>query len=458
MQKFKNKKKDIENINEGITYKMKNGFKYYFNLRNINIYFLKEVQYNLAKGVATSIKSWNEIYSENINYLNIISRKLNTPENHYTFIIEYPLGGESLYDIVNSIGLCEPKLIYYIIFEIYKKILKLKEENNEAIKEYKNIPFCLCNLFLTINEELKIMPPIIRKIPVNATKTNNDDKNKKENNSYYNECECKKNFDILIQQINLPKKNISFFCLGLSILQIITNNFLFNLKSFNILIKQKNNFNCCLIHSLKNIEEKICDTEKDLLILNFLSRYDNKLFHFIHQITRFKEIEKNPNSDFIDCYYMMEKRIDLSMKELYKIIHLNTNNYISLDNFLKSFKLLFNDMKVDKNNFRALLNKNKVLNVIKRSFNIDKNILKNKIYNIIDNNEFNDDLLETNVYENFANNGNCFFNDSLKNIEKENKKIMTIINDTSNTENKRNSFNFNKNNIIFKNYNSSEKD
>ena len=114
MQKFKNKKKDIENINEGITYKIKNGFKYYFNLRNINIYFLKEVQYNLAKGVATSIKSWNEIYSENINYLNIISRKLNTPENHYTFIIEYPLGGESLYDIVNSIGLNEPKLIYYI--------------------------------------------------------------------------------------------------------------------------------------------------------------------------------------------------------------------------------------------------------------------------------------------------------------------------------------------------------
>ena len=458
IQKFKNKKKDIQNINEGITYKMKNGFKYYFNLRNINIYFLKEIQYNLAKGVSTSIKKWNEIYSEDINYLNIIGRKLNTPENHYTFIIEYPLGGESLYDIVNSIGLNEPKLIYYILFEIYKKILKLKEENNEAIKEYKNIPFCLCNLFLTINEELKIMPPIIRKIPVNATKTNNNDKSKKENNSYYNECECKKNIDILIQQINLPKKNISFFCLGLSILQIISNNFLFNLKSFNILIKQKNNFNCCLIHSLKYIEEKLCDTEKDLLILNFLSRYDNKLFHFIHQCTRFKEIEKNPNSDFIDCYYMMEKRIDLSMKELYKIVHLNNNNYISLDNFLKNFKLLFNDMKVDKNNFKTLLNKNKVLNVIKRSFNIDENKLKNKIYNIIDNNEFIDDLLETNVYENFVNSGNCFFNDSLKNIEKENKKIRTIINDTSNTENKRNSFNFNKNNIIFKNYNSSEKD
>ena len=49
---FKSPKKEIENINEGITFKYNNGFKYYFNLRNANIYFLKEVQlfkYNLPK-------------------------------------------------------------------------------------------------------------------------------------------------------------------------------------------------------------------------------------------------------------------------------------------------------------------------------------------------------------------------------------------------------------------------
>ena len=456
LQKIKNKKQDIENINEGITYKLKNGFKYYFNLRNVCIYFLKEVQYNLAKGIATSIKSWNQIYNENNNYLNIICRKLNTPENHYTFILEYPIGGENLYDIVNSIGLTEPKLIYFIISEIYKNILKLKEENNEIIKECQNIPFCLCNLFLTLNEELKIIPPIIRKIPINASKGTNNDKNKKENISYYNICECKKNLELLMKEVNLPKKNISFFCLGLSILQIITNNFLFHLNSFNTLIKHRNNYSCCLIHSLKFIEEKKCDSEKDLLLLNFLSRYDNKLIYFIHQCTKFQEFEENPNSDFIDCYYMMDKQLDLSMKELYKIITLNNNNYISLDNFLKNFKLLFNDMKIDKNNFKSLLNENKVLDVIRRSFSIDKNQLKNKIYNIIDNNEFNDDLYETNFYEKYVNSGNYFFNASLKQIEKQNKKIMTIINDNPNKENKKNSFNFNKNHIIFKNYNSSE--
>ena len=334
--------------------------------------------------------------------------------------------------------------------------MKLKEENNEIIKECQNIPFCLCNLFLTLNEELKIIPPIIRKIPINASKGTNNDKNKKENISYYNICECKKNLELLMKEVNLPKKNISFFCLGLSILQIITNNFLFHLNSFNTLIKHRNNYSCCLIHSLKFIEEKKCDSEKDLLLLNFLSRYDNKLIYFIHQCTKFQEFEENPNSDFIDCYYMMDKQLDLSMKELYKIITLNNNNYISLDNFLKNFKLLFNDMKIDKNNFKSLLNENKVLDVIRRSFSIDKNQLKNKIYNIIDNNEFNDDLYETNFYEKYVNSGNYFFNASLKQIEKENKKIMTIINDNPNKENKKNSFNFNKNHIIFKNYNSSE--
>ena len=453
-QKIKNKKKDIENINEGITFKLKNGFKYYFNLRNINIYFLKEVQYNLAKGIATSIKSWNQIYNENNNYLNIISRKLNTPENHYTFILEYPKGGESLYDIVNTIGINEPKIIYYIISEIYKNIIKLREQNNEIIKECQYIPFCLCNLFLTLNEELKIMPPIIRKIPIiSSEKINN---NKKENNSYFNKCECEKNIEILIKKLKLPKRNISFFCLGLSIIQIITNNLLFRLKSFNALIKENNYFHCCLIHSIKYIEEMLCDSQKDLLALNFLSKYDNKLNFFIHQCTKFEEIEANPNSDFIDCYYMMDKRLDLSMKELFKIITLNNNNYISLNNFLKNFKLLFNDMKMDKNNFKSLLNENKALNVIKRSFNIEKNHLKNKIYKIIDNNELNDDLYETNFYENIVNSDNNFFIGSLKKVEKENKKIMTIINDNYDNDNKRNSFIFNKNHIISKNYNSSE--
>ena len=458
IQRVKNQRKELD-INEGISYKLNNGFKYYFNLRHINIYLLKEVQFNLAKGVSTSIEAWNKIFKENDNYLNIVYRKLNTPEKHFTFVIEYPKGGESIFDIISSIGLTETKLIYYIISELYKNILILKNEKNEAIKDYQNIPFCLCDLFLTINEKLKIMPPVIRKIPVNASKTINNDKNKKDNKLYCNICECKKNLEIIFKKINISKNNISLFCLGLSFLQIITQNFLFNLKSYNILINNKNYFQCCLIHSLINIEEKINDSKHNLLILKFLSQYDSKLINFIHYCTQFEEIDKYPNSDFIDCYYIMEKRINLSMKELYKIINLNNNNYISLDNFLKNFKLLFNDMKIDKNTFKSLLHENKITDVIKRSFNIDKSQLKNKIYKIIDDIENNNilDYKYNNNNENTVNSGNYFFNvSSLKKIENNNKKIMTIINDTTDNESKRNSFNINKNHIIFKNYNSSD--
>ena len=72
------------------------------NMFYLNIYFLKEVQYNLAKGISTSIKEWNKIFHNNHNFLNVICRKVNIPENHYTFVIEYPKGGESIYDIINS--------------------------------------------------------------------------------------------------------------------------------------------------------------------------------------------------------------------------------------------------------------------------------------------------------------------------------------------------------------------
>ena len=152
----KNKMIRLENINEGITFKYKNGYKYYFNVRSVNIFLLKEVQFNYDKKILISINIWNKSFKNNLNYLNIICHLLNTPKNHYTFVIEYPKGGESLYDIIKCLGLLEQKTIYFIISEIYKNILLLKTEENEITKEFQNIPFCICNLFLTINEELKI--------------------------------------------------------------------------------------------------------------------------------------------------------------------------------------------------------------------------------------------------------------------------------------------------------------
>ena len=459
------------NINEGITFTYMNGFKYYFNLKNANIYFLKEVQYHFAKGIPTSINIWNKYFNNNKNYLNIISRKLNTPENHYTYILEYPKGGESLNNIVNSIGLNEQRTIYLIISEVYNNILKIKKEENKVIQDFNNIPFCLCNLFLTINEELKIMPPVIRKIPINSSKSfnqnfnninNKNNLNKKD--SQYNICECKKNYDLLKKQFDIHKNNISYFCLGLSILQLITQNFLFQLKSYNILINNhqninNNNIKCCLLHSIINIEEKKCNKNNDLLLLNFLYQYDDKLIDFIHQCTKFDEIKNYPNSVFLENYYMIEKRVNISMKELFKLINLTDNDYISLDNFLKNFKLLFNDMKINKEDFKLLLDENEVIEVISRNFNIDKKELKNKIYKIIDNDEnYNDnDIDNDEINQIYANSGNCFFNvSSLKKLENNiSHKVMTINND-ENYENKNNLDEYKKNLVIFKNYKYSE--
>jgi len=452
-----NKKKVTDiNINEGITFKSNNGFKYYFNLRYANIFFLKEFQYYLTKDISTSINIWNKYFKNNENYLNIICLKLNTPENHYTVVIEYPKGGESLYDIVNSIGLNEKKLVYLIISKVYKNILKLKNEEKEPLKEYQNIPFCLCNLFLTINEELKIMPPIIRKISINSSNNSGINNNRVTNNieKSNNNCQCRINFDILKKYFKINKNNISFLCLGLSLLQLITQNLIFKFKSYYILLnnsKGKNYIKCCLLHTLLFIEEKKCNKRNDLLLSSFLYEYDDKFINFIHQCTLFEEIKKYPNIEFIKCHPLIEKKLDLSMRELFKIISYNNNNYISLDNFLNNFKLLFKDMKIEKNYFKVLVHENKAIDIIKRCFNIDKRELKSKIYKIIENDSRNDD---EDFIQNFANSGNCFFNaSSMKKMENNNSnKIRTINNEHNNTKYNK----YNENLVIFSNYNSNE--
>ena len=459
-ENIKSTKKEIENINEGISFKYNNGYKYYFNLRSANIYFLKEVQYNLVKGISTAINTWNKIFHKNINYLKIISRKVNTPENHYTFVIEYPKGGESIYDIINFIGLHEQKYIYIIISEIYKNILILKKENNnDIIKQYQNVPFCLCNIFLTINGEIKIMSPIIRKIPINSTKNNgNNNKSKKENN---NTCQCRKNFEKLKSIFNIY--NNSLFCLGFSILQLITQNLLFKLKSFNLLIKQKNDQiknthkNCCLLHSLLSIEksQEYNIDNKDLKLSNFLFLFDFNLLNFIHECTKYNsninDISEYPNGDFLENYENINSDINISIKELFKIIsYTKPNDYISQTNFFKTFEILYKDMKINSIYFKNLLHENKVINVLIRSFNIDKSEFKSKFRKII-NTENNLEYDEYDENKNFVNSGSCFYRASLrKKLEQINKNFNEL-----NLEND-NKIENNQGIIIFKNYNSNE--
>ena len=305
------------------------------------------------------------------------------------------------------------------------------------------------------------MPPVIRKIPVNSSKnTNVNNKTKKEGTN--NICRCKKNFEILKSMFNIF--NNSLFCLGLSILQLITQNLLFKMKSYNILINQKRTKNpdidiekqCCLLHSLLKIEENY----KENFLSNFLSLYNSNLTNFIHQCTKFDN-DKNdtfdyPNSDFLDGYKYMNNNINISIKELFKIISFtkSNNEYISQNNFFRTFELLYNEMKLSTNNFKKLLHENKVINVLIRSIDLDKNEFKSKFRKIITSTENNIEFEEYDENKNFVNSGSCFYKSALrKKLENNNKNFNEI-----NIEN--NNININNENnqgiIIFKNYNNSE--
>ena len=250
------------------------------------------------------------------------------------------------------------------------------------------------------------------------------------------------------------------FCLGLSILQLITQNLLFKMKSYNILINQKRTKNpniekqCCLLHSLLKIEENY----KENFLSNFLALYNSNLTNFIHQCTKFdNDINNNfeyPNSDFLDGYKDMNNNINISIKELFKIITFtkSNNEYISQNNFFRTFELLYNEMKLTTNNFKKLLHENKVINVLIRSFDIDKNEFKSKFRKIITSSENNIEFEEYDENKNFVNSGSCFYKSALRKKLENNNKNFNEINIENNNINNEN----NKGIIIFKNYNNSE--
>ena len=398
-------KKEIENLDEGISFNFFNGYKYYFYIKNVEIYFLKEVKHFLAKGLSISIKNWNKENDLNDNYLKIIDHK-NIPGSHCTYIIEYPRKGENLYNIINSIGFISKEMFFQITNKVYNCIMEMKEKNIELNKDYMDVPFCLCDIFYSPENNIKLMPPIIRKIPINS-------------NDYFPKnliiCKCKQNYKILNEVIN--KNNVSFFCLGFTILQLITQNLIFEMKSYIIFInsiqekekeKIKKYKKCCLLHSLLFIEDKNCNNKNDILLSKFLNifDYENKLEIFIHESTLFNDNNfKNPKNDF---NYNNSSMLDLSDKELFKIINLSNNNYMSLESFLQNFNKLFIEINInnEKNNYLNLLKENKIISVIKRYYSNDKDIFKNKIKDIIlkKNNNTHEEKVNNfiNKYYNFS--------------------------------------------------------
>ena len=119
------------NLNEGISYKILNGYKYHFNLINVDIYLLKEINNYYVNKLKEQIKLWKNKYNNESNdtiFIKIYDIKINIPENHSTIVMEYPTGGENLTNFVNSVGFRDENIliIYLFVYVIFFWMLMSK--------------------------------------------------------------------------------------------------------------------------------------------------------------------------------------------------------------------------------------------------------------------------------------------------------------------------------------------
>ena len=373
-------KKKLENINIGIPYKIYNGYKFYFNLPNEQIYILKEVSYSCGKGLIPQIELWNKKYLNDSIYLKIYDHEINFNQRQIIWIMQYPTGGESINDIINSVGFYDQNYLFDLVTKIYKSIIKLKED--KECEKYRNVPFCICDIFINVNEHIKIIPPLIRKIPIDSNldkKNNNNHKQLK----HMKQCKCKDNLKQILYSFD--KDSYSFFCLGFVIIQTITQNLIFDISSYiyilNLLKKSKKTFlkeHCCFVHLLLNIEKQHFNNSKYLLFSHFLNLYPKSLLSLLHECTNFESNIPSSSNEFLNLYDT-NKNLNLSIKEVLDITTIPENKYTKFDTFLSDFEILFKDIKINPEIYLHKLNSNKVIHVLSRAFGVDKEFFKNKI-------------------------------------------------------------------------------
>ena len=357
-------KKSPCNLNDGLFYKHKNGYKFYFDFNNVDCYIFKDIESNINKNnILKLIESWQKNYKKCNHYLKILGFKKFNSQKNYSIILEHPNGGENFNDIINAIGFYDLKLLLNISQIIYECLSNIKNDKNN-----KNKIFCLCDIYLNINNHIKIIPPFIRNIQTKSL------------------CQCKTSIKKIENIFNYNSSNLSLFSFGFILLQLITQNLIFKLRSFNYLIKPKKDKyilcfkKCCFLHALLDIEAKICDKKNDLLLSNFLDLYPESVDNFIHICTQFKSLE---NLDIIYKHeflnmYGAGNRIDVQMKEILKILIFDdkyNNNQINYETFLEQFEFLYKKLDINQYIFNKIF-RYKIINNIKRAFNIkEKNDL-----------------------------------------------------------------------------------
>ena len=187
--------------------------------------------------------------------------------------------------------------------------------------------------------------------------------------------------------------SMPLFCFGLCLLQLITQNLIFKLKSFNYILKaDKEKYilcfkKCCFIHTLLNIEDKLCNKTGDLLLNNFIDLYPPCVTNFIHICTQFKSMDNLDaiyKHEFLNMYDA-SNRIDIHFKEILKILNFDSKfntNQIKYEDFLNKFDIIYKKLDVNQYVFKKIF-RYKILNNIVRAFNLkdkkDVNKLLNKI-------------------------------------------------------------------------------
>ena len=419
LKNFEIKKKQTPDVNKGITYKLYNGYKYFFDVKHGQIFLLKDVSFNLGKGIIYGMEEWNKKNESDSLYLKVYGHENNSEQKQTTWIIQYPTGGESLNDMINSVGFYDKNILFELVTKIYKSIIKIKENMND--EKYENVPFCLCDIFINVNEHIKIIPPLIRNIPLNSI-TNKD----KKTNFHNFPCKCKINLKLLQKVFNINKDNISFFCLGFLIIQIITQNLIFELNSYKNIITNNNNCynkfssyknnldiknNCCFAHLLLDNENERLNGKEFLLFSHFLKLYPPSLLKFLHECTSFGDNTPSPASEFLNLYDT-NRDINLTIKEILDITNLPKNEYIKFDKFLNQFEILYKDLDIKYDDFIRKINHNRAINVLSRSFNMDKDTFLSQInkkinYNCHPKNNKQSINIKEKDYNDNENNFNC---------------------------------------------------
>lgn len=352
-------------LEDGFSYFINNSkYKYYFHVPTIDIYFLKEIEYDSK--VIEDIKHWKQKNDFNVSFIKVYQYFINNPEGCISIIMEHPYGF-NLFDMINSTGVANN----YLLRKIAKNSLSFLSEYNKANKNEDYGLFCLCDLFYDINGNMKVIPNLF----------------KHNQNSTNSLCECKKFITEIAKILKIPITQ--YLSLGVILLKCAIGNI--PLKCFDLIFCNKQIPNkCCLLHILLSIEKIKTNPKDTLLLSNFLRLLPEK---FTQLLCKLLSIDASNQMASITNGYLSQieirPNVSLHMKELLNLVNVSSSSYTEphLHKFITNFDIVFSHLKdandkpknsqVFLSNFKNKLN---IINSICQIFDLEPDNLISKLY------------------------------------------------------------------------------